>query len=226
MFLFIDKPKGITSHDVVDKIRKVTGERKVGHAGTLDPNASGLLILGVGKKSTKKLGEISKKTKKTYEGVVVLGESRDTDDIEGKVLVRSRRKEKPNIREVKRKVKSFEGKGTQIPPAFSAIRIKGKKAYELARKGKILNLPPRNIVVYSIEVLSYRYPRLEIRCVVSPGTYIRAIARDIGEKLKTEGYLTELRRTQIGKTKIEEALQLEDFDRKAWKKILDRHNVG
>lgn len=207
MILLIDKPKGITSHDVVHRVRKITGEKKVGHGGTLDPNATGLLIVGVGRESTKKLSEIAQNTKKTYEAEIVFGERRDTDDVEGKVLS-TNSVVKPTQEEVLQVVQSFLGEQEQMPPSYSAIKLNGKKAYQLARKGEIPELKPRKITIYEIKVDSYEYPVLKVTVTVSSGTYIRAIARDIGEKLGCGAFLQELRRTQIGEFSIKNATSL------------------
>ncbi len=210
MFLLIDKPKGMTSHDVVDVVRNITGERRVGHAGTLDPNATGLLIVGVGREETKKLGEVSKNTRKEYQAEVVLGEERDTDDSEGGVIFRNDEiiPSKADVREI---LTEFIGNIEQIPPAYSAIKVRGKKSYQVARKGKKIVLKPRKVRVYSIELTSYKYPVLNLRCEVSSGTYIRAIARDIGKKLGCGAYLRNLRRTGIGKYRLDEAVKIEDL---------------
>jgi len=220
MFLLIDKPKGVTSHDVVDKVRKVTGEKKVGHAGTLDPNATGLLIVGVGRESTKKLGKIAKDTKKTYEAEIFLGEERDTDDAEGVVISKAKGFLPPGENEIEKMLASFVGEQMQTPPVYSALKIKGKKAYELARKGKKVNLKPRKVVIYSIKLVSYKFPILEIKTTVSSGTYIRALARDIGKKLSCGAYLRNLRRTRIGKFDIKDAVKLENLDRGNWKNFV------
>ncbi len=208
MFILIDKPKGMTSHDVVDEIRRVSGERKVGHAGTLDPNATGLLILAIGRGSTKQIGELVKKTK-VYEGEIVLGETRDTDDVEGKVLEKHEVVSPPSREKVLGVLKNFLGKMEQVPPFYSAIKVKGKKSYELARKGKRVELKARNIEVFNIVLLEYEFPVLKIRTKVSSGTYIRSMARDIGEVLGCGGYLRNLRRTKIGKYDINDAVGLE-----------------
>ena len=210
MFLLIDKPKGITSHDVVDEVRKITAEKRVGHAGTLDPNATGLLIIGVGRDSTKHLGKIAKDTKKTYEAEIYLGEERDTDDSEGRVISKSKSKRagKSKVIEI---LRAFVGNQKQVPPAYSAIKIKGKKAYELARKGKKVDIKPREIVVYSIKVVDYKYPLLKIKTTVSSGTYIRALARDVGKRLGMGAYLKNLKRTKIGEFDLKEAVKLKDL---------------
>jgi tRNA pseudouridine55 synthase len=231
MFLLIDKPKGITSHDVVDKIRKITGEKRIGHAGTLDPNATGLLIVGVGRESTKKLGELSVNTKKKYIAEIYLGEERETDDVEGSQkqvrdshIAKSVRDDKlgldslPDLSKVKIEEvnKSFVGEQEQVPPAYSAIKIKGKKAYELARRGKKVQLEPRKVTIHSIKLLSYRFPEVVIEAEVSSGTYIRALARDIGVKLGCGAYLKNLRRTQIGNFDITQAISLDKLYKDNW----------
>lgn len=208
--LLIDKPKGMTSHDVIDVVRHATGEKRVGHAGTLDPNATGLLIVGVGREETRKLETLTKNTRKTYIAEIFLGEERDTDDSEGKVTFKS--DIAAESQEVERVVGEFVGKQTQNPPSYSAVKIKGKKAYELARKGQEVKLKPREIVVYSAKILNYSYPLLTAQFDVSSGTYIRSLARDIGRKLGTYGFLKELRRTKIGKFSVEEALSLEEIE--------------
>lgn len=208
MILLIDKPKGWTSFDVVAKVRGILHEKHVGHAGTLDPNATGLLIVGTGT-DTKKLGDITKNTKKTYEAEIVLGETRDTDDVEGITVSKYKDIKVLKKDEIKRILKNFEGEQMQIPPAYSAIKLKGKKAYELARKGKEIKLEPRKINIYKIDLISYNYPILKIICEVSPGTYIRSLARDVGKNLGTGAYLNELRRIKIGKYSVEKALSLQ-----------------
>ena len=211
MILLIDKPKGLTSHDVVDLIRKKFNERRVGHAGTLDPNATGLLIIGVSRESTKKLGEIAKNTKKIYEAEIFLGETRETDDVEGKLVKKFENFREPTLVEVKKKLGEMIGKQMQIPPVYSAIKLSGKKAYELARKGKTVDLKPRIVEIEKIEVTHYQFPIIKMKCVVSSGTYIRAIARDLGEKLGSGAYLKNLRRTKIGEFDVKDAVKLDDL---------------
>ncbi len=219
MFLLIDKPKGITSHDVIDEVRKVTGERKVGHAGTLDPNATGLLIVGVGRESTKKLGFVAKETTKGYEAEIFLGEEKDTDDSEGVTFNKAKGFLPPGENEVRLILLSLLGAQAQMPPAYSAIKIKGKKAYELARKGKKVELKPREVTIHSIKLIEYSYPVLRISCCVSSGTYIRALARDIGKKVGCGAYLRNLRRTEIGKQKIEKSIKLNLLNKDNWEKL-------
>ncbi len=208
MILLIDKPKDWTSFDVVAKVRNILHEKKVGHAGTLDPNATGLLIIGTGN-DTKKLGEITKNTNKTYEAEIVLGATSNTDDVDGTITTTERDTSASlSMTEVKKLLKSFEGEQMQMPPQFSAIKINGKKSYDQARKGIPVKLEPRKVNIYSIKLTSYKYPVLRIVCEVSSGTYIRSLARDIGEKLKTGAYLNELRRTKVGEYQVEKAINL------------------
>ena len=204
--LLVNKPKGMTSHDVVYAVRRATGVKKVGHGGTLDPNATGLLIIGVGREGTKQLGNFTKGSSKTYEAEIVLGAISSTEDAEGEIAKQSTKK--PDLEEIKSTLKTFEGEQLQVPSAHSAIKIKGKKAYELARAGKDVNLEPRKITVYSIKLMSYDYPEVHILCEVSSGTYIRALARDIGEALGTGAYLNNLKRTKIGEYDLKDAVEI------------------
>ena len=210
MILLIDKPKGWTSADVVAVVKK-TFHEKTGHGGTLDPNATGLLIVGTGA-DTKKLGEITKNTKKTYEAEIVLGATSDTDDVEGNITRFAKQDvKKPEREEIIKILKTFEGEQMQMPPQYSAIKIQGKKSYDLARKGIEVKLEPRKINIYSIKLIDYKYPVLKIICEVSSGTYIRSLARDIGEKLSTGAYLNELRRTRVGEYSVEKAVNLQEL---------------
>ena len=217
MFLLVNKPKGITSHDVVDKVRKITGEKRVGHAGTLDPNATGLLIVGIGRDSTKLLGKITKNTTKTYRAEIFLGEERDTDDIEGKVVSKAKGFLPPSESEVRLVLLSFLGEKLQIPPAYSAVKIKGKEAYRHAREGKKITLEPRKVMIHSLKLVEYNFPRLVIDTEVSAGTYIRALARDFGEKLGCGAYLMNLNRSTIGKYSVSGTFKLDDLTRSNWK---------
>jgi tRNA pseudouridine55 synthase len=207
MLLLIDKPKGITSHDVIDQLRRISGIKRIGHAGTLDPNATGLLIVGVGRESTKKLGVIAKNTTKVYEATICLGEERDSDDSEGTIINKIEHII-PAREDVVKNMKKFVGEIDQIPPTYSAIKISGKKMYQLARKNIEFSPQPRKVMIHSIKLVHYKYPIIQIKCSVSSGTYIRALARDLGKSLRTGAYLKELRRTQIGEYKIINAIPL------------------
>lgn len=202
----IYKPKGFTSHDIIDEIRKITGERRVGHAGTLDPLARGVLVVGVGRQATKKLGEVVKKEKE-YVAEIKLGEESSTDDEEGEKteLEVSKFSSYKNVEKV---IHKFAGNIEQIPPVYSAIKIGGKKAYELARKNIKIELKPREIEIKEIEILDYKWPFLKIRMVTGPGVYIRALARDIGRKLGVGGYLVDLERTRVGDFTKEKAIEV------------------
>lgn len=222
MIFLIDKPKGWTSFDVVAKLRGILHEKKIGHAGTLDPNATGLLIVGTGA-DTKKLGEITKNTKKTYEAEIVLGETRDTDDVEGTITrFAEQNVKKPEKNKIQKILEQFEGEQMQVPPQYSAIKLKGKKAYDLARKGKTFELEPRKINIYKIELVQFNYPILKIKCEVSSGTYIRSLARDIGEKLSTGAYLNELRRTKVGEYSVGKAISLQELQKKQQEELPQR----
>lgn len=203
--LIINKPSGVTSHDVVAFVREQKKIKKVGHAGTLDPLAEGVLIVLMGA-STKKQGEFLKLDKE-YLTTIHLGAVSGTDDTEGQII--SQKLENiPSIVDIQKVVRSFVGEIKQLPPAFSAVKIKGQKAYHIARRGGILELKPKKIIIYDIKILKYEWPVLELRLVCSSGTYVRSIARDIGAKLKTGGYLATLVRTRVGPYKIEDAIKL------------------
>lgn len=217
-FLLIDKPKGMTSHDVVDALRKITKIKKIGHAGTLDPMATGLLIVGIGRSATKRLGEFQKLDKE-YIAKLRLGAVSNTFDAEGEILEKKVKKI-PTIKEIENVLKEFLGKIKQIPPPFSAKKIKGKKAYELARKGKIVKLSPIEVEIYNIEILNYSFPYLEIKVNCSSGTYIRSLANDIGEKLGCGALVEELKRTKIGNFSLENAFSLESLNSENWKDFI------
>ena len=209
--ILIDKPAGISSFGVVAKVRgKLKNEFghkvKVGHTGTLDPFATGLLILLSGK-MTKKSNEFLK-LDKVYEATLKLGYTSTTGDPEGEITKTSSREKVPNLEEITSVINSFIGKIEQTPPKFSAIKINGRRAYKLARENKDFEIPSRTIEIYDIEILDYNYPELKIKTHVSSGTYIRALAEDIGKKLSTGAYLTSLRRLKIGDYDLKNAEKL------------------
>lgn len=217
-FLLIDKPETWTSHDIVAYLRGVTGIKQIGHAGTLDPFATGLLILGIGN-ATKKLDAIHKFDKE-YIGTIVFGATSDTDDCTGEILKMKDAKifSEADLRNV---LKTFEGETLQIPPMFAAKKVGGKKLYEIAREGKVIERAPAQIFIHEIELLETNLPRsgtIRVRC--STGTYIRALARDIGTALGTSAYLEYLRRTRIGPYKVENARGPKDFENTTWQKFL------
>lgn len=217
-FLLIDKPKGITSNDVVDFLKKILKVRKIGHSGTLDPLATGLLILGISREATKKLS-FFQKMKKEYEAKIRLGAISTTFDAEGEITF-CKVKEIPERKKIEKVLKGFLGKIRQIPPPFSAKKIGGKKAYELARKGIFPKLKEIEVEIYDIELLKYKWPILEIKVKCSSGTYVRTLAHDIGQKLGTGGYIEELRRTKIGKFSVEKAKKLSEISSENWQKFL------
>jgi tRNA pseudouridine55 synthase len=217
-FILINKPAGFTSHDVVDRLREITKIKKIGHAGTLDPFATGLLILGIGREFTKKLSIFQKKDKE-YIATLRLGAESDTFDKEGKILEKKVEKI-PERKEIEEVLKSFLGEIEQIPPAFSAKKIEGKKLYELARKGIKVQPKPQKVKIYEISILEYRFPYLKIKVKCSSGTYIRSLANDVGKKLGCGAYVEELERTKIGEFSVEKAIELSRLNHQNWKNFL------
>lgn len=210
--ILVDKPTGISSFGVVARVRryltKQAGHKiKVGHCGTLDPFATGLLILVSGK-NTKRAGEFSGLDKE-YEATIYLGARSSTGDPEGEIEQVSDRQ--PSLSEIKKVISEFVGKVTQTPPVFSAIKINGRRAYQLARQGREIDMPSRQVTIYDINIESYIYPYLIIKTKVSSGTYIRSLAQDIGEALGVGAYTTQLRRLSVGKYSVSEAKSLENF---------------
>lgn len=202
-FLLIDKPVGPTSHDIVAKVRALLPRgTKVGHAGTLDPLASGLLIIGLGK-STKKLSEYVG-LDKTYEVRVQLGATSTTDDGEGAVTIMENA-EPVSEAALRAALEKLTGEQDQIPPAFSAKKVDGERLYKLARQGKPVEARPHHINVYSIDLVRYVFPVVELLIHCSSGTYIRSIARDLGEILGVGGFVVALRRTAIGPYMVKNA---------------------
>ncbi|MGC9603451.1 MAG: tRNA pseudouridine(55) synthase TruB [Minisyncoccia bacterium] len=208
----IYKPKGPTSNDVVQDIKRITGGEKVGHAGTLDPLAEGVLVVGIGREATKRLG-IEVKKEKEYLARIKLGETSTTDDEEGgKTAVSA---EKPVHSAIESAVKKFLGKIKQIPPIYSAVKIQGEESYKFARKGAKPLLLERDAEVKDIEILGYEWPFLDLRIVTGPGVYVRALARDIGKELGTGAYLAGLKRTRVGDFTESKSLTVEEF-KKQW----------
>lgn len=204
----VNKPLGLTSFGVVKRIRYWTGIKKVGHAGTLDPLATGVLIVCTGP-ATKRISEFMD-MEKEYEAVIELGKRTTTDDGEGEII------EENVVPKMSRKnilsaLSQFEGDIKQIPPHFSALKRNGQRSYQLARRGQFISLGARCVRIIYIELLSWKSPLLRIRVACSKGTYIRALARDMGEHLGTGAYLKTLKRTRIGSSTIEESLSLEQI---------------
>jgi tRNA pseudouridine55 synthase len=200
------KPKGISSFGMISKLRKLIGVKKIGHAGTLDPLASGVLVVGIGREATKELHN-SVQAGKEYLANIKLGIESTTDDEEGeKTLVKTDKI--PSLEDVQRIILQFEGKIMQAPPVFSAIKIKGERAYKLAREGKGVVMDKRRVEVKKIELLKYEWPFLDLRIETGPGVYIRSIARDIGRELGSGGYLVGLERTRVGDFRIKDCIVL------------------
>jgi len=202
----------MTSFGVVARIRRVLSERagkkvKVGHTGTLDPFATGLMILVIGKEC-KNAGSYSK-LDKVYEATIHLGQNSTTGDPEGEISDISGKA--PSETEIKKTLSNFTGEITQRPPVYSAIKINGQRAYNLARKGKVVEMPMRQVTISSLELVEYNYPEIIIRTHVSSGTYVRSLAEDVGKELKVGAYCKQLRRLEINKWRVEDARKLSDF---------------
>lgn len=190
------KPKGPTSHDIVDRVRRKARERIVGHAGTLDPLAEGVLVIAVGKEFTKKLQtEVQKE--KEYIGEIKLGEESETDDAQG-LKTKIEFEKEPTLEDVSNKIKKFIGEIDQTPPIYSAIKLKGKPLYEYAREGKLPEIKSRKVFIKDIKILKYEFPILKLQITTGPGVYIRSLAKNLGNELKTGGYLYSLIRTRVG----------------------------
>lgn len=217
-FLLLDKPSGPTSHDMVYQLRRITGIKKIGHAGTLDPLASGLLIMAISRSATKQIDHLAKQDK-VYEAVFQLGGTSDTEDRLGQIETRDI-KQIPDIKEIQLALNSFIGPIEQIPPMYSAKKIAGKKLYELARKGQIIERQPSLITIYKIDLIDYTWPLLKLTINCSTGTYIRSIARDLGEKLGCGAYLAELRRTKIGQYLVTKAVSPNELTAENWTEYL------
>lgn len=201
--LLVDKPAGITSFGVVARVRRRLSEHlgkkaKVGHTGTLDPFATGLMIIVTGKECRNAMNY--SKLDKEYEAVIRLGQTSSTGDPEGELTNVS--DAIPTKEAVEAALEPFRGEITQRPPIFSAIKINGRRAYDLARKGEAVEIPERQVTVYALELLDYTYPDVRIRAHVSSGTYIRSLAEDIGVVLETGAYCAELRRTKVGEWSV------------------------
>lgn len=207
--IVINKPSGYTSHDIVSKIRKKLNIKKVGHTGTLDPLATGVLpiLLGGGTKLSQYLINHDKE----YIATIKLGVKTDTGDIEGQVI---EEKEVPEIsvEGLGQVLKSFLGPQKQVPPMYSAIKVNGKKLYEYARQGEKIEIEPRSIEIYSIELLELKQEQIKIKVACSKGTYIRTLCEDIAEKLNTVGTMSALKRTKVGEFDLEKAITVEELE--------------
>lgn len=206
--LVINKPSGWTSFDVVAKVRGILRAKKVGHAGTLDPMATGVLILCIGN-ATKSVDKIMK-TEKEYVGTITLGATSNTDDADG--IVAPTGAHNVSIKNIEEALKGFQGTFDQLPPQFSAKKVEGKRAYALARAGKTADLKPVSVTVHELKLFNYSWPTLKIRVVCGKGFYMRSLARDLGQKLGIGGYLSELVRTRVGQYSLGQAISIEQVE--------------
>jgi len=210
--LHVDKPVGLTSHDVVNKVRRLSGIRRVGHSGTLDPLATGLLTLCLGQAT--RLVEYLVGLDKVYLVTIRLGQETNTYDGEGQITA-----EKPvevTRQQLDKALEQFRGQIEQVPPMFSAVKVDGQPLYRRARQGVDIERPARQVTVYDIEQLSWRMPMLALRISCSSGTYIRSIAHDLGQVLGCGAHVASLRRTAIGEISIEEATPLDQLQPESW----------
>ena len=208
--LLVDKPKKCTSHDVVYKVKNIYKE-KVGHTGTLDPNATGVLPLLIGKATL--ISKYLSNHDKIYEATIYLGEKRDTGDSEGKVIEQKLvKKNLLSIENIEKLFKSLIGKHNQIPPMYSAIKVNGKKLYEYARKGQVVQRNFRQIEIYKIDLLNINENLITFKVSCSKGTYIRSLCEEIAEKLETVGYMKELRRIQVGNFNIKDTIAINELE--------------
>ncbi len=221
--ILIDKPKDYTSRDIVNIVSKKLQTKKVGHTGTLDPLATGLLVLCIGK--TLKLSELLVSTKKEYIATMTFGIETDTLDITGNIVKRDSKQKKITTKDIETVLKKYTGKIIQEVPKYSSVKVNGKKLYEYARKGEEVALPKREVEIFNIEPLSeINNNTFTFKCTVSKGTYIRSLIRDIGVSLGTYATMSDLRRTKQGIFNIEDAYTLEDIENNNYK-ILDAKDV-
>ena len=210
MIVAVYKPKGLTSNAVLNRLRHTAGTKGVGHAGTLDPLAEGVLVVGVGRESTKKLStEVAKE--KEYQASIMLGVTSITDDEEGEKTICAGYAI-PEKKDIETAIHKFEGIILQTPPPYSAVKVKGIEAYKRVRKGEEVILEPRQVEIKSITLEAYEWPLLILTMVTGPGVYIRSLARDLGQVLGTGGYLSGLVRTRVGQWTCEDALSLAEAE--------------
>lgn len=206
--LIVDKPQGMTSHDVVDFIRKHFGLKKVGHAGTLDPMATGVLVILIGRYT--KSSNIFSSDNKEYHAEITLGADSDTGDAWGALTPR-RTELKVSQDEVRAVFKKFLGTIEQVPPAYSAVKYKGRKLYEFARKGIKVRVDPRKVTIEKLEIINISLPKISFVINCSKGTYVRSLASDIGEALRCGAYLSSLKRTFSGRFGIDSAVSMDEL---------------
>ncbi|HEX5691816.1 MAG TPA: tRNA pseudouridine(55) synthase TruB, partial [Roseiflexaceae bacterium] len=209
-FLNIDKPAGPTSHDVVARVRRIARQKRVGHAGTLDPAATGVLVVGLGQ-ATRLIEYVQDATSKRYHSVVFLGATTTTDDAEGEIIARA---PLPALdsQAIEAALAAFRGTILQVPPMFSALHHEGRRLHELARAGQIVERAARPVTIEQLHLLDWSPPLLTLDVVCGKGTYIRSLARDVGEALGCGGYLQALRRTAVGTFTVADAVSLETLE--------------
>jgi tRNA pseudouridine55 synthase len=208
--LVIDKPLGLTSREAVNRVQGLLPRgTKVGHTGTLDPLATGVLVLCLGQAT--RLAEYVQRQEKVYRAGLRLGGRSTSDDAEG-AIVWEPSPRVPSLDTVRETINHFVGEIEQMPPAFSAAKVDGRRAYELARRGKDVDLTPRRVTIHAIEVIRYEFPHLELEVRCGKGTYIRSLARDLGERLRCGAFLEALRRTRVGGFRVEEAAPLDNSE--------------
>jgi len=210
MIFCVYKPIGPSSNKVLNQIRRLAGTKRVGHAGTLDPLASGVLVVAINRPSTKQLTEVVKQEKEYLAGIT-LGVTTTTDDEEGEKTI-NELASPPTQEQVESVLTQFVGEIMQTPPIFSAIKIDGKEAYKYARKGQDIVMQARPALIKEIELISYSWPVIQIRVVTGKGVYIRSLARDIGEQLKTGAYMSALERIRVGQFTKEGAIKVENLE--------------
>jgi tRNA pseudouridine55 synthase len=220
--MVVDKPVGMTSHDVVKVIRGGTGIRRAGHTGTLDPRASGVLVVLVG--PAVRLSEFLSASDKRYQAIIRLGVATDTYDTEGNQIGETKSIDHITESDFQQLLQDYEGKIAQVPPAHSAIKVEGQKAYVLARRGEEVELEPRMVDVYNLELLEWDPPEAVIDVYASSGTYVRSLANDLGNDLGVGAHLTGLRRTKNGQFTLRDAVRMQDlkdsFEEGDWYKHL------
>lgn len=208
-WIVIDKPLGMTCTQVGGALRRLFGIKKIGHLGTLDPLASGVLVFAIGE-ATKAI-PYYKNNHKIYEFEITWGEQRTTDDAEGEVIETSQ--VRPSLSEIQDVYKNFIGNLQQIPPIYSAIKVNGKRAYKAAREGEDIQLQARQITIHDLEILKAENHHCQLRAICGSGTYIRSLGRDMARALNTVGYISKLRRTKDGKFSINDAISLEKLEK-------------
>lgn len=215
--LILNKPTGITSRQAVDAVVRVTGQSKAGHAGTLDPLASGVLVVAVGQAT--RLIEYVQQLPKRYEATFLLGRSSPTDDTESPVTELAAASP-PTATQLAEAAAQLTGRVFQRPPAYSAVKIGGRRAYQLARKGRNVDLAPRPVMVYRLEILAYQYPELRLAVECGAGTYVRALGRDLAEKVGTAAVMSALVRNRIGPFHLSDALAPQSLSTVTWREHL------